>query len=183
MNDILIDLEIDKEPYIKKLTNHKIINLTGQSGSGKSFYASKYKDNDDYIIVDTDEIFSRYDNSTGINKEIGTMFRKKYKELPSLYENFDTIYLEILNHLKDSNKTIIIDSAVFHCIKDITLLKGTIMIMRASINTCYKRCIERYKKNNPNATTNEMQKYSEKKKKIYDWYHYTNNFIKEIDKL
>jgi len=185
LNDILIDLEIDKEPYIKKITNDKIINLTGQSGSGKSYYANQYKDNDNYVIVDTDEIFNdeRFKKTIEINKELGIMFRKKYQKLPSLYEDFDTIYQDILNYLKDCNKTIIIDSAVFHCIKDISLLKGTIMIMRTSINTCYKRCIERYKKNNSNATPEEIQKYSEKKKKIYDWYHYSNKFLKEIDKL
>lgn len=34
-NELLIELDIDKEPYIKKITDDKIINLTGESGSGK----------------------------------------------------------------------------------------------------------------------------------------------------
>ena len=38
MKDILIDLKINKEPYIKKLTEDNIINLTGESGSDKSTY-------------------------------------------------------------------------------------------------------------------------------------------------
>ena len=65
MIDILIDLNIDKEPYIKKLTKDKIINLTGQSGSGKSYYAKQTFNSDEYLIVDTDEIFSekRFINS------------------------------------------------------------------------------------------------------------------------
>ena len=36
---MMITLDKDKEPYIKVLSNDKIINLTGQSGSGKSTYA------------------------------------------------------------------------------------------------------------------------------------------------
>ena len=68
MIDILIDLYIDKEPYIKKLTKDKIINLTGQSGSGKSYYAKQTFNSDEYLIVDTDDIFSekRFINSNGI---------------------------------------------------------------------------------------------------------------------
>lgn len=37
--DILIDISISKEPYIKNITNDKIINLTGESGSGKSYFS------------------------------------------------------------------------------------------------------------------------------------------------
>ncbi len=58
MKDILIDLNIDKSPYIKQLTNDNVINLTGQSGSGKSTYAKENFNNDNYIIIDTDEIFN-----------------------------------------------------------------------------------------------------------------------------
>ena len=38
---IIIDESIDKEPYIKELTNDNVINVTGETGSGKSFYSSK----------------------------------------------------------------------------------------------------------------------------------------------
>ena len=37
-----ISLTIDKDHYIKKLTDDKVINLTGQSGSGKSTYAKEH---------------------------------------------------------------------------------------------------------------------------------------------
>ena len=36
LEEIEISLSVDKEPYIKELSNDKIINLTGQSGSGKT---------------------------------------------------------------------------------------------------------------------------------------------------
>ncbi len=185
MNDILIDLNIDKEPYIKQLTNDNIINLTGQSGSGKSTYAKENFNNDNYIIIDTDDIFSeiRYQTATGINKELGDMFRAKYSNLPTLANDFDLIYQDIINYCKDKNKTIVIDCAVFHCIKDVSLLKGKIIIIRTSINTCYKRCIERFKAINPNATDEEINKYAEKKKKIFEWYKSSNEFIEKIDQL
>lgn len=185
MEDILIDLNISKEPYIKQLTNDNVINLTGQSGSGKSTYAKENFNNDNYIIIDTDEIFSEisHKNATGINKELGDMFRSKYNELPNLGNDFDLIYQDILNYCKDKNKIIVIDCAQFHCIKDLSLLKGKMIIIRTAINTCYKRCIERFKTINPNATEEELSRYAEKKKKIFKWYEYSNEFIKKIDQI
>ena len=185
MNDILIDLNIDKEPYIKELTKDKIINLTGKSGSGKSYYAKQVFNSDEYLIIDTDEIFSdkRFKNSTGINKELGEMFRKKYNILPNCGDNFDLIYKEILDYCKDLEKIIVIDCATFHCIKDITLLKGKIIILRTSINTCYKRCIERFKINNPNYTEEELNAFAERKKKMFIWYKFSNEFIQRINDL
>lgn len=185
MNDILIDLNVDKEPYIKKLTNDKIINLTGQSGSGKSYYAKQTFNSDEYLIVDTDDIFSekRFINSNGINKELGEMFRKKYNTLPNCADDFDLIYQEIINYCKKYNKILVIDCAQFHYIKDITLLKGKVIIIRTSINTCYNRCIERFKDQNPNYTEDELRVYAERKKKIFVWYKQSNDFILKVDEL
>ena len=51
------------------------------------------------------------------------------------FNNFDLIYSEILNYCKDINKTIVIDCAQFHCIKNINLLKGKMIIIRTDIDT------------------------------------------------
>ena len=144
---MMITLDRDKEPYIKVLSNDRIINLTGQSGSGKSTYARNNYDNDNYVIIDTDDIFSekRFLSSSGINKELGLFFRKKYEVLPDLGNDFDSIYLDILDYCKDIDKTIVIDCAQFHCIKDISILKGVVIVIRTCIDTCYSRCIERFK--------------------------------------
>ena len=180
-----ISLYVEKEPYIKEITNDKIINLTGQSGSGKSTYAKQNFNTNEYIVIDTDEVLSeqRFLKSSGINKELGEMFRNKYKTLPNLGDDFDLIYNDILNYCKDINKTIVIDCAQFHCIKDISLLKGKTIIIRTDIDTCYKRCIERFKLNNPTVTEEEIEKYSEKKKPLYKWYKYSNEFIRKIDRI
>ena len=57
-NEIHVSLTDDKCPYIKIISNDPIINLTGESGSGKSFYAKEYFDSDDYIVIDTDEVYA-----------------------------------------------------------------------------------------------------------------------------
>ena len=180
-----ISLYVDKEPYIKHLTDDKIINLTGQSGSGKTTYAKEHFNSDEYLIIDTDDILSdhRFKNSEGINKELGIYFRNKYKELPNCGDDFDLIYSEILDYCKKYDKTIVIDCAQFHCIKDISLLKGTLIIIRTCIDTCYNRTISRYKENNPTYTKEELEKYMERKKSIFKWYKYSNEFIEKIDKV
>lgn len=184
-NDIFIDLKISKPPYVKMLTNDNIINLAGQSGSGKTTYAKEHFSGGDYLIIDPDDIFSenRYEKATGINKELGRMFRKRYNGTMDVGNNFDIIYKDILDYCKDINKTIVIDSALFHCIKDTSLLKGKIIILRTDITTCYQRCIARYKKANPSATEEEISRFAERKKKIFVWYKFTNEFIKKIDEM
>ena len=53
--------------------------------------------------------------------------------------------------------------------------------MRTCIDTCYKRCIERFNQKFSNATIEERDKYIEKKKSIYNWYHSLNEFIKKLE--
>ena len=181
----MINLFIDKEPYIKTITGDKIINLTGQSGSGKSTYALNNFNTSDYIVIDTDDIFSeeRFKEAKGLNKELGELFRSKYNPLSNCGDDFDLIYNEILDYCKNIKETIVIDCAQFHCIKDISLLKGKLIVIRTCIDNCYNRTIERFKRIKPSYTEEELNKYIEKKKSIYKWYKYSNEFIKNIDKI
>lgn len=188
-NPLEISLYVSKEPYEKILSEDKIINLTGQSGSGKSYYAKEHFNSEEYEILDTDDILSekRFVQATGLNKELGEYFRNKYKVLPNLTDDFDLIYNEITNYCKCYNKIIVIDCAQFHCIKDIQNLKGKIIIIRTDIDTCYKRTIQRWldnhKMNNEDYAEEELQKYKERKKSIYKWYKGSNEFIKKIDSI
>ena len=77
-----ISLYVEKEPYFKEITNDKIINLTGQSGSGKTTYANQHFKNEEYVIIDTDEVLSekRFLQSTGLNKELGELFKLVLEE-------------------------------------------------------------------------------------------------------
>ena len=178
-----INLFIDKAPYIKQITNDNIINLTGQSGSGKTTYANEHFRSAEYLLVDTDDIFSehRFKNSEGINKELGEYFRNKYEELPNCGDDFDLIYKEILDYCKKYDKTIVIDCAQFHCIKDITLLKGKLIVIRTCIDNCYNRTIERYKTINKDFSKEELEKYKDRKKSIDRWYKYSNEFLEKIN--
>lgn len=181
-----ISLYVEKEPYIKELTKDKIINLTGQSGSGKSTYAKEHFNTAEYLIIDTDEVLSdhRYQTSTGINKELGTIFRQKYNQLPNLADDFDLIYTDIIDYCKNMNKTIVIDCAQFHCVKDLNILKGKMIILRTNIETCYQRTISRWLENhNGIYKQEELEQYKERKKSIFKWYKETNQFIQNINNI
>jgi adenylate kinase family enzyme len=184
-----ISLCVFKEPYVKKISEDRIINLTGQSGAGKSYYAKENFNTEEYVIIDTDDILSekRFLNATGLNKDIGEYLRVKYTQLPDLGKDFDLIYNEIIDYCKNIDKTIVIDCAQFHCIKDMTLLKGTIIIIRTDIDTCYNRAISRWinnhKERNINYTNDELNAYKARKKLIYKWYKGTNSFIRKIEEI
>ena len=181
-SDIDINLFIDKDPLVKKLTDDKVINLSGQSGSGKSTYAKEHFNIDDYLVIDTDDVLSdnRFKEATGINKELGEHFRNKYEQLPNLGDDFDLVYKEILDYCSKYDKTIVIDSAQFHCIKDMSLLKGTLIVLRTSINTCYERTISRYIATKKDYTQEELNAYKEKKRSLFKWYKFTNQFLEKI---
>ena len=180
--ELYITEDIDKDPYIKHLSDDLVLNITGESGSGKTTATEKYKDNPTCCIIDTDDLFSTKEN---VSKDIINLRKhiiEKYKELPNLIQQFDDIYKDILEYFKKDERLIIIDSAQYRNIKDISILKGDIIIIRTCINNCYNRCIERYKINNPTAPFEEIAEYSAKKKNIYKWYHSINNLIDKIDR-
>ncbi len=178
MKNIYIDEKISKEPYIKKLSDDKVINITGESGSGKSYYTKQFINNDKYIVIDTDLIFSDM-KANEETLELRKIFKNDSKEI--LFNDFDNFYLKVLNYFKNTSKTIVIDSAQFRNIKDIKIIKGYLIVMRTDIDTCYKRCINRYKNNHPNSTAEEIAKFKTRKKEIYKWYHSLNGFLIKID--
>ena len=177
-SDLLISRFIDKEPYVKNLTDDKVINITGESGSGKSYFSNKYINDDNYIVIDTDILFS---NQLSNNKEC-VQLREIFKDKPKdyLFTNFDEFYLKVLNYFKNTNKTIVIDSAQYRNIKDYSILQGQIIVMRTSIETCYERVLNRWKNVNQDYTKEEFQKYADKKSGMFKWYHNLNTFLKNI---
>ena len=182
-SELLISENIDKEVYCKRLTKDKIINITGESGSGKSTYVANKFNTDDYVIVDTDLIFGDEPINNGLDKYLRKYFYDEYKDKykEALFKDFDKVYLMILNYFKNNNKTIVIDSAQFRNIKDISILKGDIIVHRTSIDTCYERCINRYKERNIFATEEMIKDFSNKKRQIYNWYHSINDFIIKLE--
>ena len=181
-SNIDINLYIDKEPYIKNLTNDKVINITGESGSGKSYFSDKFIKDDSYIVIDTDILFSDRPSDNKESIELRTIFSDKPKDY--LFTNFDEFYLKTLNYFKDSNKTIVIDSTQYRNIKDYSILKGQLIVMRTCVETCYERTLNRYKniiKDNYNEE--DSQKYANRKKGMFSWYKGLNKFLEKIEKI
>jgi len=176
-----ISLYVNKDPYIKDITKDNIINITGESGSGKSYYTNKYLNDDNYIVIDTDLIFG---NKKTDNEEC-LRIREIFKDEPNdlLITDFDNCYLKILDYYKDSKKTLVIDSAQYRNIKDYSILKGKLIVMRTSINTCYERVLMRWKNLNQGYTEEEYLKYAERKKGMFKWYKALNKFLENIEKL
>lgn len=179
-----IEVKKDKAPYYKELSDDKIINLTGESGSGKSYFVKNY-DREKYVVIDTDEVFAKFDEAVGDSRLFGEYLRDKYEVLPDiLNDGFDTFYKEVVDFFMDSGRTLVIDSAQFRNIKDVHLLKGQLIVMRTSVDKCYDRCIKRWKKSKKNNyTEEELEKYMEKKKGVYSWYKKLNEFLERVDVL
>ena len=179
---LFITEDIDKDPFIKHLSEDPIVNITGESGSGKTTACEKYKEDENCIVIDTDQVFGGEEKDKD-NQELYDYLKKKYQELPDLIYNFDQIYLDILEYAKTKNKFIIIDSAQFRNIKDITILKGDIIILRTCINTCFDRCIKRYQELHKDASFEELSAYTARKKGMYKWYLGINNLIDRLDHM
>ena len=96
--------------------------------------------------------------------------------------DFDNCYLKILDFFKDSDKTIVIDSAQYRNIKDYSILKGRLVVIRTSIDKCYRRTLNRWKNINNDYTEEEFNKYAERKKGLFKWYRGINRFLENIDK-
>lgn len=189
MDNILIELEMNKDPYIKQISNDHVINLTGESGSGKTYFSKDFIGDEQYIVIDTDIIFGKLPTTNEIDNKLRNIFIEKYKSeygnrfKDALLYHFDDCYEIILDELKDTKKTIVIDSAQYRNMKDLSKLKGKLIILRTSVNVCYERCIKRFKEKNPEYTKEELQKYIDTKKEMYKWYEYLNHFIQRVDKL
>ena len=176
-----ISLYVDKKPYIKKVTDDKIINITGESGSGKSYYVDKYLKKGDCIVIDTDLIFDNKKTDNIDLIEIKKIFKNKSKDC--FITDFDNCYLEILNFFKNSDKTIIIDSAQYRNIKDYSILKGKIIVIRTCIDKCFERVLYRWKNRNENYKLEDYMKYKERKKGMFKWYKSLNKFIEKVQNI
>lgn len=181
-DDLHISIDIDKEPYLKKISDDLVLNVTGESGSGKSTIILPYKSDSSNVVIDTDMVFGKALKDKD-NLDVYNMFIDKYGKLPNLINDFDKIYCDIVNYYKNSGRLLIIDSAQFRNIKDISLLRGEVLVLRTCINTCYFRCLERYEKNNKDATAEMKFSYQIKKKGMYTWYHSLNRFLDRVDSL
>ena len=134
----------DKPDYIKKITDDEIINVTGSVGSGKSTYGRKYRNNNDYIVISLDSITSDKDPYTMNDEilELRNILSKKYNNLSEF-----NYYKEIISFIKTKNKKGIIEGGSIANLKDISTLKGTVIVKRTARIKCYYRAAYRDFKN------------------------------------
>lgn len=180
---LYITEDIDKDPFIKHLNDYPVLNITGVPGSGKSSVLEKYMNDSSYLVIDTDILYSdlEYDDSNMI--KIRNYFVEKNGSLPNLYEDFDTFYQGIIDCFFDDGKYLIIDSSLFYYMKDLSLLKGDIIILRTCVNNCYHHCIWKFQNQFPEASFEELLEYQNDHKKIYKEYHSINQLIDRIDRM
>lgn len=179
-SDLLISRFVDKEPFIKQLTSDKVINITGESGSGKSYFSDKYINDDNYIVIDTDIVFSDKSSDNNESVELRSLFNDKPKDY--LFSNFEDFYNTTLDYFKDRNKTVVFDSAQYRNIKDYSVLKGNLIVMRTSIETCYERTLNRWKSKNK-YNEEEYQKFANRKIGMFEWYHSLNSFLESVNQI
>ena len=184
--DLRIDEVLDKGLYYKRLSNDKVINITGEGGSGKSTLANGYRNNDDYLVIDYDRILLNPSVGT-IEYELKQMLVKKYGSalfenitkvgMNKVKENFTIMYNEILNYLSNSNKTIVLDGTQLRFINDAKIIKGEFVALRPSLQTCVSQSRERFIQNNPQATAEQIQEYTQKRTNIL---HQLNPIMNEL---
>lgn len=109
-----------------------------------------------------------------------SLFNDKPKDY--LFSNFEDFYNTTLDYFKDRNKTVVFDSAQYRNIKDYSVLKGNLIVMRTSIETCYERTLNRWKSKNK-YNEEEYQKFANRKIGMFEWYHSLNRFLESINQI
>lgn len=185
INDNLIDLYNNKEPLIFNISDDNIINITGETGSGKSTYVKNNFDNPNYQIVETDKLFD--DNV--VNDEFLNYLRKiifkKYSDehypggynLRINFNHFNDVLKIIINNKNKINKTLVIDSGQYRHLKNYKLLKGKLIIIRTSVSESINRAIKRFSIKYPNATEKEIEAHKIKKYTAYELHKKFNTLI------
>lgn len=184
--DIKIDEVVDKGLYYKKISNDKVINITGEGGSGKSTLANGYRNDENYLVVDYDMILLNPDVGT-IEYELKQVLLKKYGNslfenisrvgIDKVKENFTTMYNEIINYLSVQNKTIVLDGTQLRFINDARVIKGEFVALRPAVQTCISQSVKRFIQNNPQATAEQIQEYTQKRANIL---HQLNPMMNEL---
>ena len=110
----------NKPAYHKMITPDRVVNVTGETGSGKSSLCQiEFGDNERYLVIDTDKIFASGPTYPEI-ESLREVFKHKTKDI--LMNDFDLFYKTLLAHFRDEKRILVIDSAQYHNIKDVSLV-------------------------------------------------------------
>jgi len=183
----------DRDDYIKEITKDKVFNITGEKGSGKSYYGNK-KDINNNIVIHLDPIFmplgsKEHSDSSKVREILVHKFGDKIN--PDKYFEKD-YYKEIVKYI--GNKEGYIEGGSIADIKDISIIKGTVIVKRTGVLKCFIRTIKRdyhneyfmneeIKKHGKFiAKFSRLHKVIKRRKKIFKTYHNIEDFIYRLEK-
>lgn len=186
-----ISLFKDREDYIKKITDDDIYNITGEKGSGKTYFG-KLKDEEDITVLHLDWIFSNNTEGENESKKVRKILIDKYKilDLDKYFE--EKYYPELVKYLNNKNNTGYIEGGSIADIQDVSNIIGTIVVKRTSVFKCFKRAVKR-DYHNEYFMNLEKQKHKyfykitryfkviKRRKKIFKTYHNIEKFIKRVE--
>lgn len=183
-----IDAFEDKKPIYCKLTSDPILNITGEGGSGKSTYSQQYRDDPEYIVVDYDIILLGTGSETDIEFYLRKKIEDKYgksifesKGIDEARKKFTIIYEEIINLLQNSGKKIILDGTQLRFIDDVKKIRGELIVLRPSIETCVSRSVERKQAEHPELSTEELKNYEQRRREtLYRLNPFLNEMVSKV---
>lgn len=183
----------DRDDYVKKITKDNIFNITGEKGSGKSYFGDM-KDVDKNVVIHLDPVFLPVGSKEhGDSSKVREILIHKYgdKINPDKYFEKD-YYKEIIKYI--GNKEGYIEGGSIAEIQDISIIKGTVIVKRTGVFKCFIRTIKRdyhneyfmneeIKKHGKFiAKFTRLHKVIKRRKKIFKTYHNIEDFINRLEK-
>ena len=183
----------DRDDYVKKITKDNIFNITGEKGSGKSYFGDM-KDVDKNVVIHLDPVFLPVGSKEhGDSSKVREILIHKYgdKINPDKYFEKD-YYKEIIKYI--GNKEGYIEGGSIAEIHDISIIKGTVIVKRTGVFKCFIRTIKRdyhneyfmneeIKKHGKFiAKFTRLHKVIKRRKKIFKTYHDIEDFINRLEK-
>lgn len=184
-----IDEKISKPLLYRKLTNDKVINITGEGGAGKSTLCENFRKNaNEYIVIDFDSINLNNNKVGTLEYDLVKLIVNKYGKdiFPQTHHHngekqmlineeffekcsicFATIYDEIINYLEPTGKVIVIDGSQYRFVNDASKIKGEFIALRTSLETCLNQSFSRHKKLNQEETEEQLFKHRQNKEEMF----------------
>lgn len=186
-----IDAFEDKNPIYCKLTNDLVLNITGEGGSGKTTYSRQYRDNPEYIVIDYDIVLlgnaSKMDFEFYLRKKIEEKYGEsifKSNDYHEAIRNFTIIYEEIINILQNTGKKIVLDGTQLRFIDDVKKIKGELIVLRPSVETCIQRSVNRKQMDHPELSDKELKEYEKRRREtLYRLNPLLNKLINNIAEI
>ena len=184
----------DRQDYIKKITEDNIYNITGEKGSGKSYFGNGKDNLEECVVIHLDPVFTvegnpKHDYSTEVRNLLLDNFGSPL--LPDKYFE-EKYYPIIVDYLKNSQKEGYIEGGSLAEIKDISQIKGVVIVKRTGVFKCFLRVLKR-DYHNEYFMKEAIQKYGKlgkfmrlknvikRRKKIFKTYHEIEKFIERLE--